>query len=148
MAVRVWRMRKAIKIDVSEADRQALIAIVTDRNSSQKHVWRAQIVLLTADGCGTMELTRRSGTSKTSVWRWQERFLAEGVAGLLRDKTRRQEAASADLQAAAYWRNVTRSDRSEINVAVTKIRELTAAAQCEEKEPNESPRRTRGLSTC
>lgn len=101
MAVRVWRMRKAIKIDLSEADRQALIAIVTDRNSSQKHVWRAQIVLLTADGCGTMELTRRSGTSKTSVWRWQERFLAEGVAGLLRDKTRRSRIPplSADIQA-------------------------------------------------
>jgi len=61
---------------------------VTDRNSPQKHVWRAQIVLLTADGCGTMELTRRTGTSKTSVWRWQERFLAEGLPGLLRDKTR------------------------------------------------------------
>jgi hypothetical protein len=57
-----------------------------------------------------------------------------------------EEAASADLQAAAYWRNVARSDRSEINVAVTKIRELTAAAQREEKEPNESPRRARGLS--
>jgi len=45
-------------------------------------------VLLTADGCGTMEITRRAGTSKTSVWRWQERFVAEGVAGLLRDRTR------------------------------------------------------------
>jgi hypothetical protein len=45
-------------------------------------------VLLTAEGCGTMELTRRTGTSKTSVWRWQERFLAECVSGLLRDETR------------------------------------------------------------
>src|SRR6185312_16118907 len=35
-----------------------------------------------------MELTRRTGTSRTSVWRWQERFLAEGIPGLLRDKTR------------------------------------------------------------
>ena len=78
-------MRKSIKIDLAETDRQALTSIVTDRNSPQKHVWRAQIVLLTADGCGTMELTRRTGTSKTSVWRWQERFLAGGVAGLLRD---------------------------------------------------------------
>src|SRR5580693_8430683 len=66
-------MRKAIKINLAEADRQALTAIVTDRNSPQKHVWRAQIVLLTADGCGTMDLTRRTGTSKTSVWRWQDR---------------------------------------------------------------------------
>ena len=86
--MRVWRMRKRITIDVSGTDRQALTAIVTGRNSPQKHVWRAQIVLLTTDGCGTMELTRRTGTSKTSVWRWQERFLAEGVPGLLRDKSR------------------------------------------------------------
>jgi transposase len=94
-------MRKAIKIDLAEADRRALTSIVTDRNSPQKHVWRAQIVLLTADGCGTMELTRRTGTSKTSVWRWQDRFLAEGVAGLARDKTRRSRIPplSAEVQA-------------------------------------------------
>jgi hypothetical protein len=28
-------------------------AIVADRNSSQKYVWRARITLATADGCGT-----------------------------------------------------------------------------------------------
>ena len=81
-------MRKSTTIDLTETDHRALSAIVTDRNSPQKQVWRAQIVLLTGEGCGTMELTRRTGTSKTSVWRWQERFLAEGVPGLLRDKTR------------------------------------------------------------
>jgi transposase len=86
--MQVCRMRKVTTIDLTQADRQVLTAIVTDRNSPQKHVWRAQIVLLTANGCGTMELTRRTGTSKTSVWRWQERFLAEGLPGLLRDKTR------------------------------------------------------------
>jgi hypothetical protein len=57
-----------------------------------------------------------------------------------------QEAASADLQAAAYWRNVARSDRSEINVAVTKVSRLTAAVQHEEKEPSETPHRIKGLS--
>src|ERR1700729_4544847 len=87
--MRVCGMRTGIKVAVSAKDRRQLDAIVADRNSPQKHVWRAQIVLLTADGCGTMDLTRRTGTSKTSVWRWQDRFLAEGVAGLARDKTRR-----------------------------------------------------------
>ncbi len=56
-----------------------------------------------------------------------------------------EEAASADLQAAAYWRNVARSDRSELNVAVTRVNELTADAKREEKEPNEGPRRGRRL---
>ena len=32
---------------------------------------------------------RRSGKSKPVVWRWQARFVAEGVDGLFRDKTRR-----------------------------------------------------------
>jgi Homeodomain-like domain len=32
---------------------------------------------------------RRSGKSKPVVWRWQARFMAEGVAGLTRDKTRK-----------------------------------------------------------
>ena len=31
---------------------------------------------------------RRARTSKPTVWRWQERYLDEGVAGLKRDKTR------------------------------------------------------------
>ena len=64
-----------------------LEALAGDRNAAQKHVWRAQIVLLTADGVGTNEIMRRTGNSKTCVWRWQERF-AEGCDGLLRDKTR------------------------------------------------------------
>jgi transposase len=61
---------------------------VADRNSPQKHVWRAEIILATADGLGTSEIMRRAGVSKPCVWRWQERFMREGVAGLLRDKTR------------------------------------------------------------
>jgi hypothetical protein len=57
-----------------------------------------------------------------------------------------EETASADLQAAAYWRNVARSDRSELNVVVTRVNELTTAANREEQRPNEEPRRARGLS--
>jgi transposase len=81
-------MRKGIEIDVSAADRARLEAIVADRNSPQKHVWRAQIVLATADGCGTAAIMRQAGVAKPSVWRWQERFMSEGVDGLLHDKTR------------------------------------------------------------
>jgi transposase len=62
--------------------------VVTNRNSPQKHVWRATIILLTDDGLGTVEIMRRTGKNKTCVWRWQERFMAAGVEGLLRDKTR------------------------------------------------------------
>jgi len=81
-------MRKGISIAVTPADRVRLEAIVRDRNSPQKHVWRAGIVLLTAEGQGTSAITRAVGKDKTVVWRWQERFMHDGVAGLTRDKTR------------------------------------------------------------
>src|SRR5687767_11847043 len=86
--MRVWRMRTGISIALEASDRRRLEAIVRDRNAAQKHVWRAEIVLLTAAGLGTVEIMRRTGKSKTCVWRWQERFMQEGVEGLLRDKTR------------------------------------------------------------
>ena len=73
---------------MSPADRRRLEALVGDRNVAQKHVWRARIVLHSADGIGTNGIMRRTGKSKTCVWRWQERFAQEGYDGLLRDKTR------------------------------------------------------------
>jgi transposase len=81
-------MRKDVVVDANAADRARLEGVVANRNSRQKHVWRARIILLTADGLGTVEIMRRTGKSKTCVWRWQERFMAAGVDGLLRDKTR------------------------------------------------------------
>jgi transposase len=81
-------MRTGISILLTSSDRLRLEAIAHNRNTAQKHVWRATIVLLSADGIGTTEIMRRTGTSKTCVWRWQERFMQEGVDGLLRDKTR------------------------------------------------------------
>src|SRR5258705_1979454 len=82
-------MRAGIVVNVTRADRRRLEAIVADRSAPQKHVWRANIILATADGCGTAEIMRRSGKAKPVVWTWQARFMAEGVAGLLRDKTRK-----------------------------------------------------------
>ena len=81
-------MRTGISIKITRPNRHRLEAIARDRNASQKHVWRANIVLLSADGVGTNEIMRQTGTSKTCVWRWQQRFMEEGVDGLLRDRTR------------------------------------------------------------
>jgi Winged helix-turn helix len=76
-------MRAGIVVNVTRADRLRLEAIVADRSAPQKHVWRAKVILATADGCGTAEIMRRSGKSKPVVWTWQARFMAEGVEGLL-----------------------------------------------------------------
>ena len=63
-------MRADIVVEVSASDRARLEAIVADRNSPQKHVWRARIVLLTAGDVGTSEIMRQAGVAKTAVWRW------------------------------------------------------------------------------
>ncbi|WP_426039247.1 IS630 family transposase, partial [Brevundimonas sp. DC300-4] len=81
-------MRTGVTVHLSPTDRKRLQATVDDRNSLQKHVWRARIVLGTAGGLGTAAIMRMAGVSKTAVWRWQARFMDEGVEGLLRDKTR------------------------------------------------------------
>jgi transposase len=82
-------MRAGIVVAVTPGDRHRLEAIVADRNTRQKHAARARVIVATADGCGTNEIMRRSGLSKPVVWRWQERFMHEGIDGLLRDKTRK-----------------------------------------------------------
>ena len=89
-------MRTGIEIEVTEPDVKRLEAIVAARGSAQKHVWRARIILLTAQGLGTQAIMVATGKSKPCVWRWQERFMAEGVNGLLRDKTRPPGIAPLD----------------------------------------------------
>jgi hypothetical protein len=68
-------MRAGIVVTITPADRRQLEAIVANRSAPQKHVWRAKIILATADGCGTAEIMRRSGKSKPVVWRWHGRPL-------------------------------------------------------------------------
>jgi len=59
-----------------------LQSIIRDRNTPQKHVWRARIVLLSADGAGTMAIMRAVGMARGRS------ALCRRGAGLTRDKTR------------------------------------------------------------
>ena len=72
---------------LSSADR-ATLESGSGRNTPQKVVWRARIVVLSADRSGVMAIARAIGKSKVTVSRWQERYLAKGIAGLRRDATR------------------------------------------------------------
>src|ERR1700731_4597205 len=49
-------MHERTNIRLSAADRSELETVAANRNSPQKHVWRAKIVLLTADGHGTADI--------------------------------------------------------------------------------------------
>jgi transposase len=81
-------MKKGIEIRLGRGDRERLETMVGSGNSRQKHAWRARIVLLSAAGVGTMAIQRQTGKAKPTIRRWQARFMAEGVDGLLHDATR------------------------------------------------------------
>ena len=76
---------KRQQIVLSRQDRARLERIRTNPQTILKHVQRADIILHLGDGCGLVETMRRTGKSKPTVWRWWDRFLVEGVDGLLRD---------------------------------------------------------------
>ena len=52
-------MRKGVEVQLGPDDRERLEAEIASRNGAQKHVWRVRIVLLSADGIGTMEIQRQ-----------------------------------------------------------------------------------------
>ena len=91
--------RDDICLNVSPANRAELDAIIADRNSASKLVWRARIVLATAVGLGTNAIMRQTRKSKPCVWRWQERYVDEGIEGLKRDKTRPSRKAPLSTEA-------------------------------------------------
>ena len=86
--IETYPMPSPVKCQVPPADRTRLQALVAAPMTPQKHVWRCAIVLATAEGLGTTAIMHRTGKSKVTVWRWQERYAEAGVDGLLRDRTR------------------------------------------------------------
>lgn len=76
------------RAELSQDHRAALEALVRDRNTAQKVVLRARIVLLTADGTATSEIVRQLDTTYPTVSVWRKRFLDKGPEGLLKDASR------------------------------------------------------------
>jgi hypothetical protein len=78
--------------------------VIGSGNSPQKHVWRARIVLLSAEGVGTMAIQQQTGKGKPTNWRWQARFMAEGVDGLLHEAARAGKPPIKSPQRNAFGR--------------------------------------------
>ncbi len=81
-------MSKTQPIQLAPGDQDRLLQLVKNRNTAQKIVLRARIVLLCADGLGTVAVARRLQTSQPTVRLWRERYAAKGLAGLLKDASR------------------------------------------------------------
>jgi transposase len=81
-------MSRIAPITIEAGDREELERLVRDRNTAQKVVWRARIVLLAAEGLPAGAIAAAAGKSQLTVWRWRRRFLDKGVVGLLKDASR------------------------------------------------------------
>src|SRR6516162_1721027 len=86
-------------IQLSPEDRATLEGWVANRNSPQKSVWRARIVLMWAQGDGITAIVRATGKTKRTAYRWRDRYIARGIEGLKRDATRpgRKKPLSAEV---------------------------------------------------
>src|SRR5262244_2012133 len=94
-------MAQQVCVVLSAAEREQLAAISADRNRPRKHIERAQIVLASADRHPVQQVALSIGVSRTTVWRWQQRFAESGIDGLLRDKTRKPGKAPIVAETAA-----------------------------------------------
>src|SRR6201981_59553 len=91
MAVRTCEssvMRKIERLSVTATDRKRLEQLVSDRNTPQKVVWRARIVLAASEGMAANAIAATVGKSVLTVRRWRRRYGAVGVDGLVKDATR------------------------------------------------------------
>jgi transposase len=81
-------MEAEFGIWLSPADRARLESWVADRNTPQKLVWRARIVLMWAEGTGVTAIVQALGKTKRTAYRWRSRYVEQGIEGLRRDATR------------------------------------------------------------
>jgi len=105
-------MRTGVTVQLNPTDRKRLPAIIDGRNSPQKHVWRAMIVVGTADGLGTAAIMRTAGVSKTAVWRWQEFENQWFVDRRLRCEVEGVEVLTCENRAVRMQRSTFRGSRS------------------------------------
>ncbi len=82
------RRRSRPHITLTDKDHTRLTAIAAHPSTRQKHVWRARIILALGAGATLAEAARQAGVARPTAQLWRDRFLAQGVDGLLRDATR------------------------------------------------------------
>src|SRR4051794_11991864 len=76
------RGRPVSVIELSKEERQQLEELVRRRRVAKSDAQRAQVVLLSAEGCTGKDIARRVGLSEPTVVKWRQRFLMHRCLGL------------------------------------------------------------------
>ena len=82
----MWKTAEPLAI--TKQERRTVQKLANGRNTAQKVVLRARIVLGAADGTANNALAKRLGTSRPTVLLWRKRFQQGGVDALLCDAPR------------------------------------------------------------
>jgi transposase len=78
-------MRRAVVVELTEAERSQLEGLVRAGCTPQRTVRRARVVLLASKGEQNNAIARQVGMTPRGVGRWRRRFVEKGIAGLLKD---------------------------------------------------------------
>jgi FixJ family two-component response regulator len=79
--------RSPYRIELTAEERSALERRARRQTATKREVFRAQGVVLAADGLRNDEIAERLGSVRTTVSRWRMRFFEDRAAGL-RDRPR------------------------------------------------------------
>ncbi len=74
--------RRAPEVELSEAQRRALVALTRRRTTAQALALRARIVLACAKGAQNKQVAAELGVDQATAGKWRRRFIARGVDGL------------------------------------------------------------------
>lgn len=76
------RGRPAQRVVLTPKERQELERLVRRGSAAQRDVLRAKVVLMAADGLGTLEIAKRLGVTPPTVCKWRQRAAQAGIKGL------------------------------------------------------------------
>lgn len=81
-------MRRAVLIQLSEAERKRLESLAKGRTTPVRLVERSRIVLLAAQGVENQDIGQRLGITRQKAGRWRSRYARLGLAGIEKDAPR------------------------------------------------------------
>ena len=82
-------MRIAHKVTLTDEDRESLERWARGRSTPVRLMQRAQIVLRAAEGQLNKDIALALGVTRQLVGRWRNRFVAQGLAGIMKDASGR-----------------------------------------------------------
>jgi len=81
-------MRRAVKIELTDAERKILTKWSRGRMTVARLVQRVQIILLAADGKANGEIAHTLHIARGTVGTWRQRFVVNRIAGIEKDLPR------------------------------------------------------------